>query len=214
MEHFPILLSGLGVSVKFALVGFILGCVVGIPGGLITSFRILILSQLTGLFFEIMRGVPTIVLAMLLYFGLQMDMFPSGVVAIFVISSGCIAERVHNSITSAALRTDETVKITFSSAVAAIPKALPDLFAQLARQSVETFKETSVLMVIGVAELTSMGKQLYSRSLSIEGLLWAALLYLMLSLIIRLFAKGMEVLFNFVLKKNTYPIHTNDETPA
>lgn len=194
LETFPLLLSGVKLTVIITLCGLMLGFVLGIAAGLVKLSRSLLLRKLAGAYVEAIRGTPLIVQVMFLYFGLPMAVgmrirpMTAGIVAIAVNSGAYIAEIVRGGIesvekgqweASAALGFSRVQRMRYIL----LPQALRRILPPLAGQFISTIKDSAIVSVISIQELTFQGMDLMASTyLNFEIWITVALFYLCLTL--------------------------------
>ena len=128
-----------------------------------------IANHIALVFIEIIRGTPIVVQVMFIYFALPMafsdlriDPFSAAVVTIMINSGAYIAEITRGAVLSihkgfreaAALSRRETIRHVI------LPLALRRMLPPLGNQWIISIKDTSLFIVIGVAELTRQGQEI------------------------------------------------------
>ena len=106
LETFPLLLSGVKLTIIITIGGLLFGFVLGAAVGLMKLSRSLLVRKLAGAYVEAIRGTPLIVQVMFLYFGVPMAAgvrirpVTAGIIAIAVNSGAYIAEIVRGAVQS------------------------------------------------------------------------------------------------------------------
>lgn len=72
VETFPLLLSGVKLTIIITFCGLLIGFVIGVLCGLMKLSKNPLIGKLAGTYVEIIRGTPLIVQVMFLYFGIPM----------------------------------------------------------------------------------------------------------------------------------------------
>ncbi len=193
----------LGVSLGAMLVGLVLG----VLGALARMSRNVVLDQLGTLYVELVRGTPLLVQLYVAYWciavaikkGLLSAGIPEGIAALTdeamlvgILTLGLFAgayvaeivraavESIHRGQTEAALSQGMTKRQTFWLVL--LPQALRRMLPPLAGQFVSLIKDSSLLSIIGVMELTKRADEVRSPTLAtFEVFLPLALLYLALT---------------------------------
>ena len=190
----PLLLGGLKMTVFIAVLGLLLGLALGILTGLINTGRNIVLRLLAMAYIEAIRGTPLIVQVMFLYFGLPLALgirippVTAGVVAIGVNSGAYIAEIVRGAIISIDRGQTEAARSTGLNPLHTMryviwPQAFRRMIPPLGNQFIISIKDTSLLVVIGVAELTRRGQEIISINFrAFEIWLTVALIYLCMTM--------------------------------
>lgn len=187
---FPGLLVGAKVTLLVALIalplGFLLGCLLGFaltygpkPVELIARFYVWLI-----------RGTPMIVQIMFIYFalpellGFRLGVFAAGVTSLIVNESAYLAEIVRGGLLSVPKGLHEAglaMGLPLRKVVASVvgPVAFRRMLPALGNQFIIGMKDTSLLMVIGVAELTQAGQNIMTENYrAVEVWLAVALIYL------------------------------------
>ena len=187
-------LSGLELNLFLTVCGLILGLVLGTVTGLINTGHNRVLRAVAVTYIEIIRGTPLIVQVMFLYFGLPLVLgirippVTAGIVAIGVNAGAYIAEIVRGAIVSIDAGQGEAARSTGLTGFQAMryviwPQAFRRMIPPLGNQFIISLKDTSLLVVIGVAELTRQGQEIISINFrAFEVWLTVALIYLCVTL--------------------------------
>lgn len=204
LETAPLLLEGVELTLIITVGGLFLGLALGILVGLINTPRFSFLRILAVTYVEIIRGTPLIVLVMFLYFALPLALdirIPpnwAGVIAIGVNSGAYIAEIVRGSIISIShgqMEAARSTGLTHAQAMLYIiwPQAFRRMIPPLTNQCIISLKDTSLLVVIGVGELTRQGQEIISVNFrAFEVWLTVAIFYLIMTLSISALLKYLE----------------------
>lgn len=189
----PTLLEGLKTTMLIAISGILMGFIIGLLVGLIRCGKHNVLYRIAGLYIGIIRGTPLMVQALYLYFAipmmLQFDIsaLASGIIAIGLNSGAYISEIVRGAIQSIDLGQNEAgvclglskFQITVSII---LPQAIKIMLPSLCNQFIISVKDTSILTVIGVAEMTHQATQAVSSTFrTVEIYTSLALIYLILN---------------------------------
>lgn len=175
-EYGGVLVKGAGVTLLLALVGTLLGCVIGLAVGIVQTipeddnsgaskkYFIKAVKWLLSAYVELFRGTPMIVQAMVVYYG-AMSLFDIDMSAMFAgffvvsINTGAyMAETVRGGIESidpgqkeAAIAIGMDHFQTMRCVI--LPQALRNIMPQIGNNLIINIKDTSVLNVISVTEL-------------------------------------------------------------
>lgn len=152
--------SALPVTLRLIAGSFVLACLIGMVGGIIRGLRIPVLSQLLGIYVQICRGVPDMLVLLFLYAMMTRgSTYSIAVLGISLIQGAYIIEIIKGGIQSVDKGQWEAAKamslpMTTTLFRIIIPQvmlvALPALIGQL----VLLIKGTSVASAIGCMELT------------------------------------------------------------
>src|SRR6056297_3280553 len=193
-EVLPQLLIGAVVTVKSALVGLILGCLVGALAGLMKTSKLFFLRVPASIYIETVRGTPIMVQVMFIYFALPMALgmripaYFAAVAAITTNAGAYIAEVVRGSIESIDRGQTEAARSIGLSHMQSLlyviwPQAFRRMIPPLGNQFIISIKDTSLFVVIGVGELTRTGQEIIAVNFrAFEVWIAVALVYLAITL--------------------------------
>jgi glutamine transport system permease protein len=152
------------------------------------------LRKVAGVYIESVRGTPLMVQVMFLYFGLPLALgmritpLTAGIVAIAVNSGAYIAEIVRGAVQSINVGQYEagrSIGLSRRQTMISIiwPQAFKRMIPPLGNQFIISLKDTSLLVVIGVAELTRTGQEIISTNFrAFEVWLTVAIMYLVMTM--------------------------------
>ena len=167
VEIFPFFLSGLWMTVKVGFLSLIICTVLGFILGMIRTSHSVILRRIVGAYVAFARGTPFVVQIFIVFFifpewGLQLDPFPAALVAMAIMGSAFVCEIVASGIASIpkgqweASASSGLTKIQQLRFVI-VPQSMKVIIPPLVGQYVLLIKDTSVVSVIGVMDLTRVG---------------------------------------------------------
>ena len=193
-ESIPVLLVGVKLTIWITFFGLLIGFFLGTLAGLGKTVRSQILNKIAAVYIETIRGTPLMVQVMFIYFGLPMAAgtrvppLVAGVTAIALNSGAYIAEIVRGAIQSIDRGQSEagrSIGLTrFQTVLYVIwPQAFKRMIPPLGNQFIISLKDTSLLVVIGVGELTRTGQEIIAVNFrAFEVWTTVALMYLVLTL--------------------------------
>lgn len=205
VQSFPILLKGVRYTVIITVIGLFFGFLLGATAGLLKLSRNVIPRKLAGGYVESIRGTPLMVQVMFLYFGLPMAIgmriapLTAGVITIALNSGAYIAEIVRGAVQSinpGQMEAARSIGLTRFQAMRYVvwPQALKRMIPPLGNQFIISLKDTSLLVVIGVGELTRTGQEIISVNFrAFEVWLTVAIMYLVLTMTIAKILNIVEV---------------------
>ena len=201
----PLLLEGAKMTLLISVLGLLGGLVIGVVAGFARVYGNWISNKIALVFIEIIRGTPIVVQVMFIYFALPMiltsvriDPFAAAVVTIMINSGAYIAEitrgsvlSIHKGFREAGLALGLSKRDTLRHVIA--PLALRRMLPPLGNQWIISIKDTSLFIVIGVAELTRSGQEIIAgnfRALEI----WSAVavIYLVITLVLSFVLRQLE----------------------
>ncbi len=204
-DSVPMLLSGVKLTVIITLVGLVFGFVLGAAAGLMKLSRNVVVRKAASAYVEAFRGTPLMVQVLFLYFGLPMAIgmrippLTAGIVTIALNSGAYIAEIVRGAVQSinpGQMEAARSIGLTHVQAMRYVvwPQALKRMIPPLGNQFIISLKDTSLLVVIGVGELTRTGQEIISVNFrAFEVWLTVAIMYFLLTMIISKVLNVVEV---------------------
>lgn len=202
-ESLPVLIGGAKLTFVIAAGGLLIGFFLGSAAGLCRTSKHHIPRSLSSIYIESVRGTPLMVQVMFLYFGLPLMLglrippYTSGIIAIAINAGAYIAEIVRGAIQSidkGQFEAGRSIGLTRMQTMVYIvwPQAFKRMIPALGNQFIISLKDTSLLVVIGVGELTRQGQEIVAVNFrAFEVWLTVALIYLIMTLTI---AKGLRML--------------------
>lgn len=207
-----IMLLGLWITLKVSIIAIIVGILIGLIGGLarISDNPALKWSAIT--YIELIRGSPLLVQIFIWYFVLgtlintmlnnhgipQVPPLWFGVAALSTFTGAYVAEMVRAGIQSIDKGQTEAARslgLTYPQAMIHVimPQALRRILPPLAGQFISLIKDSSLLGIIAIRELTKATREVVTSSLQ-PFELWfiCALLYLILTFSLSMFAQYLE----------------------
>ena len=163
--------SGLGYTLLISLFSVLLGLVIGILMALMRLSKSKILRAVSGIYIDIIRGTPTMVQLLIIYFvifaNVHIDKWVVGFIAFGINSGAYIAEIVRGGILSVNIGQTEagrslgmTHKQTMASIV--MPQAMKNILPALGYEFVVLIKETAVIGMIANIDLVGAARKVQS----------------------------------------------------
>lgn len=169
-EYVPLYAQATLITLEVALAGIILALAIGLLCAAVRYTRIPVLTQFVGVYVEISRNTPLIVQLFFIYYGLPkvgvtFSSELSAIIGLSFLGGGYMAETFRAGF-------DSVGKIQWESALSLglkpyaalrkviIPQALSRSFAGLVANVIFLIKETSVVMVIALADLVFVARDL------------------------------------------------------
>ena len=160
--------SGLGYTLLISLFSVLLGLVIGILMALMRLSKSKILRAVSGIYIDIIRGTPTMVQLLIIYFvifaNVHIDKWVVGFIAFGINSGAYIAEIVRGGILSVNIGQTEagrslgmTHKQTMASIV--MPQAMKNILPALGNEFVVLIKETAVIGMIANIDLVGAARK-------------------------------------------------------
>ena len=172
---YPILLQGLKMTVILTVVSIAIALVLGIIFGLFRVSRSIWLRGIGTTFVDIFRGTPLLVQAFFIYFGIpsalgfQMSALTAGIITLSLNAGAYMTEIVRGGIQSVdkgQMEAARSLGIGYLPTMRKVilPQAIRTMVPSYINQFVITLKDTSILSVIGIAELTQTGRIIIARN--------------------------------------------------
>jgi glutamine transport system permease protein len=203
-NNYKVLLKGLWNTVLLALISFALALVIGIILGLFSVAPVRALRIFSGIYVDIIRGIPMMVLAFFIFFGLSdaigitIPDFAAGVITLTLNASAYIAEIVRggiNAVPAGQMEASRSLGLTYTRTMQKIilPQAIKIMIPSFVNQFVISLKDTTIISVIGVVELLQTGKIIVARTTqSTYVYLIVAIMYLVVITALTKLAKVLE----------------------
>ncbi len=206
VQSLPFLLKGALTTIEIALISMAIGFCGGLILGVLNCKKIrnnFFGSVING-FVWMIRGTPLFVQILIAYYalpeilGFSLTPFTAGVITLGVNSTAYISvitragiDAINDGQWDAAYAVGLTPWLTLKGII--LPQMLKITLPGMTNELTSLIKETSILMVIGVAELTKVSKDIVARELDPMSIYLAtALIYLCLTSGISLLAHTLE----------------------
>jgi len=174
-ESLPLLLQGLVLTLQLAGVSLLIAMALGILASLAGMSKNPVLRFINGAYVAIIRGTPLLVQAFFIYFGvtgvlnIRMSAFTAGVIALSLNAGGYLSEIFRGGIQAVDPGQYEAARSLGLSARQTtwriiLPQAIRICIPSVVNQWCITIKDTSIICVIGLAELTRMGQTIIARN--------------------------------------------------
>lgn len=174
-DTYPQLLQGLWLTIVLSVIGIVIALVIGAVFGLFRVSRSAILRGIGSVYVAIFRGTPLLVQAFFIYFGVpaalnfQMSAFTAGIITLSLNAGAYMTEIVRGGILSVdkgQMEAARSLGIGYLKSMRKVimPQAVRTMIPSYINQFVITLKDTSILSVIGLAELTQTGRIIIARN--------------------------------------------------
>ena len=202
--------AALGKTLLLTLLSLLFAMVIGMIFALMNVSKSRVLNCIGTVYVDAVRGVPLIVLAYFIYFGIpagaQMRGFSNfrfsalqgGTIALAMNCGAYMAEIIRagiQSVDKGQMEASRSLGLTYgkSMRLIIIPQAVKTMIPSIINQFIITLKDTSILSVIGFPELTNMGKTISGNTFKVLQT-WAivAIFYMMVIITLSKIAKRIE----------------------
>ena len=168
----PLLARGTLVTLQISLAAGVLACIIGFALGLAALSNIRPLRWIIAAYVDFVRGTPLLIQVFLVFFalpivGIRFSEITAGIIALAFNTSAYIAETVRGGVGSVERGQTEAAKsigmfrwqiLTYIL----MPQALRPMLPPLTNELISMTKNTSLLSVISVYELTRAGQAIIS----------------------------------------------------
>lgn len=165
----PMLFKGLQVTLYIFVIAIILGFLIGLLVALLRLAPNKILNWIAKVYVDAIRGTPFIVQLFFIYFGvnslqlISLNSTTAGIVTVAINAGAYFAEIIRAGIQSIDKgQTEAARSIGFTGAqtmrYVVLPQAFRRMLPTITNQSIISLKDTSLLSVIGIADLTQQGQ--------------------------------------------------------
>ena len=203
-DSLPSLLSGLWVTIEIAVISLILAVIFGIILGIFSISTSKILKGIATLYIYIVRGTPLMVQALFLFFGVgqalnvRFDPVVAGILTLTVNATAYMAEIFRGGIQAVdhgQMEAARSLGLSYSKAMRKVilPQAVKIMIPSILNQFIVTLKDTSILTVISIRELTSAGQIIIARNFkSLEMYAIVACMYFIIITLLTLASRYIE----------------------
>ncbi|WP_408056629.1 amino acid ABC transporter permease [Ureibacillus manganicus] len=162
-------MQGLVTTLYIFGVAIIIGFIIGLVVALMRLTHIKPLQWIAKIYVNIIRGTPLLVQIFFIYFGLNslsfmsLDREVAGIITIALNAGAYLSENIRAGIQSIDKgQTEASRSLGFSGVQTMrfiiLPQALRRMLPTFTNQAIITLKDTSLLSVIGIADLTQRGE--------------------------------------------------------
>ncbi len=213
-------LIGLGTTLLIAVISLFFAVLIGIGVGYINfvptkkkNFNFYLIKTLQWIgkeYIDLIRGTPLLVQAIFFYFGVvpiinkaflngqQMSPEIAGVIIISLNAGAFLAEIFRGgiqAIDSGQMEAARSLGLSFGKAMRKVilPQAIKNMIPAILNQFITSLKDTSLLMIIGVADLMGKGQIAYKTNYkTFETMLIIALIYYLVIKVLSTLFKKIE----------------------
>lgn len=169
------------ITIELSIISLVAATIIGIIVGLVNTSKsksviMKILKAIANLYIYIIRGTPMLVQILIIYFGLGQMLrptgfrwlniggtFTAGTVALSLNAGAYMAEIVRGGIEAVdkgQIEAARSLGLTYGKTMKKIvlPQALRTMLPSIINQFIISIKDTSLLSVIGLTELSNVGK--------------------------------------------------------
>ena len=204
------LLKGMGQTLLMTLLTLVIATIIGMIFGLMNVGHNRVLNLIGTVYVDAIRGVPLIVLAYFVFFGIPAGMqgmgmrgfrlsaLQAGTIALSLNCGAYMAEIIRAGIESVdrgQMEASRSLGLSYGSSMAlvVVPQAVRTMIPSIINQFIITLKDTSILSVIGFPELVNTAKNVVANTMSAFQV-WTivAVMYLVVITLLSRLAKKVE----------------------
>jgi polar amino acid transport system permease protein len=167
IEIYPFFLKGLWMTVVVSGISLVLGTIFGLLLGIVRASGNRFFAAIVGAFVAVIRGTPFVVQIFIVFFifpewGIQLEALPAAILSLTILGTAFICEIVAGGIKAVPkgqweAATSSGLNIYQQLRHVIIPQSLQTILPPLVGQYVLLIKDSSVVSVIGVMDLTRVG---------------------------------------------------------
>ena len=206
-----LLLQAMGQTLLLALCGLFFACILGLIFGLLSVLKSRVCNIISTIFVDVIRGVPMIVLAYFIFFGVPylfqnilgfknvtLTALQAGTICLALNCGAYMAEIIRagiQSVDKGQMEAARSLGLPYWKAMqkVVLPQAIRTMIPSIINQFIITLKDTSILSVIGFPELVNTAKNVQANTMrSLEVWFIVGVMYLIVITILSRFAKLME----------------------
>ena len=204
------LLAALGQTCLLAFLSLIFACILGLVFGLMNVSHSKVLKIIGGIYVDAIRGVPLIVLAYFIYFGVpyaakalgmtdfRLTALYAGTITLALNCGAYMAEILRAGIQSVdrgQMEAARSLGMSYGHSMrkVVLPQAIRTMIPSIINQFIITLKDTSILSVIGFPELVNTGKTVVANTMNAFGT-WAivGIMYMIVIISLSKMARQIE----------------------
>lgn len=217
VKHFPSLVLALTETIKLSIISLLFAGILGVIFGLFKITKSIILRSIANVYIEVIRGTPLMVQAFIIYYGLAQVLkpigfswadfggaFAAGTVTLSLNAGAYMAEIIRGGIEAVDIGQMEAARslgLSYWKSLRKVilPQAFRIMLPSIINQCIISLKDTSILSVIGIRELTMNGKILAANSTSMVMAIWiaVAIFYFVACMLLSVIAKVAERRLNY-----------------
>lgn len=212
VQYFPSFITALGETLKLTMVSLFFATILGVIFGLFKVSKITALRLLADIYIDIIRGTPLMVQTMIIFYGLSQALrplgfswgliggaFTAGAVTLSLNAGAYMAEIIRGGIEAVdkgQMEAARSLGLTYTKAMQKVilPQAIRTMLPSIINQFIISLKDTSLISIIGIRELTQNGKIIAANSASKVMAIWitVAIFYLVICTVLAKVAKVLE----------------------
>lgn len=204
------MVRAMGQTLLLALCGLFFGTILGLVFGILSVLKNKVCKAIARVFVDLVRGVPMIVLAFFVFFGvpyafnnilgigLTLSALQAGTICLALNCGAYMAEIIRagiQSVDKGQMEAARSLGLPYWRAMqrVVLPQAIRTMIPSIINQFIITLKDTSILSVIGFPELVNTSKNVVANTfMSFQTWAIVAVMYLIVITILSKVAKVVE----------------------
>ena len=176
------MLTALGRTLLLALLGLFFACIIGLFFGMLSVLKNRACNIISQVFVDVIRGVPMIVLAFFIYFGvpylfntiiggfnITLTALQAGTACLAPNCGAYMSEIIRagiQSVDKGQMEAARSLGLSYGKAMkkVVLPQAIRTMIPSIINQFIITLKDTSILSVIGFPELVNTAKNVQANT--------------------------------------------------
>lgn len=185
---FPLLLSGLKVTLALGAVSIAAGLVLGLFVALVRIYGITAAKIAAGIYIDIFRSIPILVLLIVIYYalpfvGLRLSPFMSAALALTLVSGAYTAEIYRAGIEAVPrgqFEASQALGLSYRQMMidVVLPQAIRIVIPPLTNNCINVMKDTALASVVAMPDLLKQATQSQALEANPTPLIAAALMYI------------------------------------
>ena len=203
-------MRAMGQTLLLALCGLFFACIIGLVFGMMSVLKSKVCRAIAQIFVDVVRGVPMIVLAFFVFFGVPyffknvigrnilLSALTAGTICLALNCGAYMAEIIRagiQSVDKGQMEAARSLGLTYWKSMfrVVLPQAIRTMIPSIINQFIITLKDTSILSVIGFPELVNSAKNVVAITFkSFETWLIVGIMYLIIITALSKLAKVLE----------------------
>lgn len=204
MDSLPSLMSGVLLTARIAIISLFFAFILGIIFGIFSISNSKILKAISVIYLYNIRGTPLMVQALFIYFGIapllvgRADPIACGIVALTLNAGAYMSEIFRGGIQAidrGQMEASRSLGLGYLKTMQKVilPQAVKVMIPSIINQFIVTIKDTSILTVISIRELTASGQIIVARNFKpLETYAIIAIMYFILITVLSLLSTYIE----------------------
>ncbi|KPB77445.1 amino acid ABC transporter permease [Pseudomonas cannabina] len=198
-----VLWSGFLTSIQCSALAILFGTLIGMCAGLTLTYGGFFARLPVRLYVDLIRGTPVFVLVLAVFYmvpalGWQISAFQAGAIGLTLFCGSHVAEIVRGALQAiprGQIEAGKAIGLRFNQTLryVLLPQAMRQILPTWVNSSTEIVKASTLLSVIGVAELLLSTQQVIARTfMTLEFYLFAGFLFFLINYAIKLLGRQIE----------------------